>query len=333
MTLPTTQTGPTGTASPHGDEAPRVVAVVLNWNGGEDTLACLRSLRAAQEHRPLPLLVDNGSDDGSVDAALAEDEHLLVLRHGENLGYAAGNNRAVEHAFSALAADWVMLVNSDLLAPPELLARLLDGVAEAERTGTPVGAAGPCLVYLDDPSRIWACGGRVGAGLNVTQLLDHGRLRMGEPGPPRDVDYVPGTCLLISRSGWEAAGSLDESFFCYLEDADWGLRLREAGLRGIVVPAAVAAHGLSASTGGGYSAGRKYMTAVNSVHFLRKHGSLAGWLGLLLFDILLWPVAFLRGLAHGHGAAALAKLKGVVDGLRGERVTASVAHRYARRPS
>ncbi len=309
------------------------MAVVLNWNGGEDTLACLRSLRATEAPRPLLLLVDNGSSDGSVEAALAEDAELSVLRHGENLGFAAGNNRAVDHAFTSLGAEWVALVNNDLLAQPELFLRLLEGVAEAERTGGPVGAAGPCLVYTDDASRIWACGGRVRAGLNVTQLLDHGRLRAGEPGPPRDVDYVPGTCLLISRAAWAAAGPLDEAFFCYLEDADWGLRLREAGLRAVVVPAAVASHGLSASTGGGYSAGRKYMTAVNSVHFLRKHGSLAGWLGLLLFDIVLWPVAFLFGVARGHGVAALAKLKGVLDGLRGERVDASVALRYARRPS
>jgi hypothetical protein len=97
------------------------------------------------------------------------------------------------------------------------------------------------------------------------------------------------------------------------------------------VPSAVAYHGLSSSTGGGYTAGRKYMTAVNSVHFLRKHGNLRGWAGLLVFDVMLWPLALVRALLSGRAPAAWAKLRGVLDGLRGLRVDASVAARYARR--
>ena len=73
------------------------------------------------------------------------------------------------------------------------------------------------------------------------------------------------------------------------------------------------------------------MTAVNSVHFLRRHGTWQGWAGLLLFDVMLWPLALLRALVVGRAPAAVAKLRGVLDGLRGVRVDASVAARYARR--
>jgi GT2 family glycosyltransferase len=315
---------------PTGPET-RVVAVVLNWNGGDETLASLRSLRETRGVRPVPLLADNGSTDGSVERALAEDPTLRVLRLGSNLGYAGGNNHALRVALAEMGADWVCLLNSDLEVAPDTFNQLLAGVRQAQEQGRAVGLAGPCLLYKDRPNVVWACGGRIGPSLNVTQLAGHnGVPRDGEPS---DVDYVPGACLLVSRQACERAGLLDEAYFCYLEDADWGVRIRKVGLRALAVPRARAFHALSTSTGGGYTAGRKYMTAVNSVRFLRQHGNFAGWAALFVFDVLLWPLAWLRAATQGGAAGAVAKLRGVFDGLRGTQIDAEVAARFARRPS
>jgi hypothetical protein len=312
---------------PAGDDgvsAPRVAVVVLNWNGGEETLACLASLERTQAPRPVVILADNGSSDGSLERAVQSHPDLVVLRHGSNLGYAGGNNRALRHAFDVLQADWVCLLNSDVIVAPDTLSCLLDAAV-----ATDAAAVGPCLLYKDRPEVVWSCGARIGPQLNVTQLIGHGQPRRERV--PHPVDYLPGACLMVSRAACERVGLLDESFFCYLEDADWCVRMREAGLAVIAVPGAVAWHGLSASTGGGYSAGRKYMTGVNSVHFLRKHGNLSGWLGLFVFDLLLWPLALLKALPGGRAPGAIAKLRGVIDGLRGARVDAAVAARFARR--
>lgn len=321
-----------GTERPSPRSA-RLVAVVLNWNGGDETLACLRSLRAcAGAAAPRALLADNGSCDGSVERALAEDPGLLVLRFGSNLGYAGGNNRAMRHAFDELGAEAVCLLNSDVIVPPDLFERLDEARGRLQREGgAPLGALGPCLLYRDRPDTVWACGGRIGPALNVTQLLGHGRAYVRAAAETRDVGYLPGACLLVTREADRRVGLLDESFFCYLEDADWCVRMRAAGLRVVAVGDAIAFHGLSSSTGGGYSAGRKYMTGLNSVRFLRKHGTWRGWLALFVFDLALWPLAWVRALVGGHSRAAVAKLQGVIAGLLGGRVDASVAARFGRR--
>ncbi|RKY20507.1 MAG: hypothetical protein DRQ55_07430 [Planctomycetota bacterium] len=312
----------------------RVVAIVLNWNGGDETREALASLRASEGLELVPLLADNGSQDGVLEAELAHDPGLETLRLGSNLGYAGGNNRAMQRAFNELGADWVCLINSDLALPPATLSRLVQAAREWQAAGdAPVGAVGPCLLYKDRPDVVWACGGAIGSRLNVTRLLGHGRAYVAARGRTESVDYVPGTCLLVSRAAWAATGGMDEAFFCYLEDADWCLRMRQEGYSVLAVGTAVAFHGLSASTGGGYSAGRKYMTAVNSVRFLRKHGSVSGWAALLVFDLMLWPLALLRALFLGRASAAAAKLRGVLAGLAGAQVDADVAARYARRRS
>ncbi|GJM22373.1 MAG: glycosyl hydrolase [Planctomycetota bacterium] len=319
---------------PDSGSAPHIVAVVLNWNGGEETGDCLRALRAVEGLRPQILLADNGSVDGSVATLRAEDPEMQVLELDTNHGYAGGNNRAMRHAFGELDAEWVCLLNSDLVVSPGLFSGMAAAVERASAAGgAPVGAVGPCLLYRDRPEVIWACGGSVAASLNVTTLLQHDRPYVPVKAVDHEVEYLPGACLMISRDAWEAVGGLDESFFCYLEDADWCLRLRAAGFRVLATPSVTAWHGLSTSTGGGYSAGRKYMTAVNSVHFLRKHGTWRGWAALFLFDVALWPLAFLRRLPTGRAAGAWAKLRGVIDGLRGVHIDASVAERFARRPT
>jgi GT2 family glycosyltransferase len=337
MAVPKPAPEPCAAGSSDSLAAPRVVAIVLNWNGGEETATCLASLRDLDGQTPDLLLADNGSKDGSTENMAAVDPSLQVLRFGENLGYAGGNNRAMRHAFGEMGAEWICLLNSDVLATPELLQRLLAAARELELSGEgPVGALGPCLYYRDEPDVVWACGGNIRPTINVTQLVDHGRRQgdlagVAKERPPLAVDYLPGTCLLVSRRAWEVVGELDEDFFCYLEDADWCLRMREAGFSVFVVPDATAYHALSSSTGGGYSAGRKYMTGVNSVHFLRKHGTWQGWAALFFFDVALWPLVYLRGLLTGRSRAALAKIQGVIAGLRGRHVDAAVAARFARK--
>src|SRR5262249_23631506 len=72
---------------------PRVCAVVLNWNGRDDTIRCLESLRADPYDRLEVVVVDNGSSDGSPDAVARAFPEARWVRNAENLGIARGFNQ------------------------------------------------------------------------------------------------------------------------------------------------------------------------------------------------------------------------------------------------
>ena len=120
---------------------PRVSAVVLGWNGREDTLACLRSLGRATYPALSVVVVDNASTDGGPDAVATEFPGVRLIRLDENRGFAGGVNVGVAVALED-GADAVLLLNNDATAEPGFLEPLVEALS-----ADGVGAA--CAQILD----------------------------------------------------------------------------------------------------------------------------------------------------------------------------------------
>lgn len=297
-----------------------VWAVVVNWNGGELNLACLRSLVADGLAARRIVFVDNASEDGSLALVQAEFPELRVLENQRNLGFGEAANQGAALALERGAGS-VFFVNNDLTLEPGCLARLEDSLVKHPR----VGAVGPRVLMAEDPSRVWCAGGRLDHRQNLSTLLG-----FGQPDGPRfresrEVDYLPGCALLVRREVLETVGGFDAEYFAYMEDVDLCLEIRKAGHGVRLVGEAAALHKSSSSTGGGYNPRRKFMMGVNSVRFLRKHGGLRAWTGFWVFDVLPLPLLWLAGLVTGRSGAVAAKARGLWAGLRGRRVTAADA--------
>jgi hypothetical protein len=297
----------------------RVVAVVLNWNGGARTLAGLRALEECGARDLRVIVVDNGSTDGSPDAVASEFPRVRLVRLPSNLGYCEGNNAGIREAL-AEGAEYVLLLNDDVAVEPGFLGPLLAAATADPRAG----ALGPKVVLADAPDTIWAVGGSISFGPNTTRLLGHRRRDDGAFDRAGEVDYVPGCALLLRAQALRQVGGFDPAYFAYMEDVEFGVRLRRAGWRSIVAPASRVRHAPSSSTGGGYGRARKYANAVNQVRFLRRHGTPLSWIAFLLFDVLGLPVALARELLRrgGRPDAVLAKARGLLDGWRDRRVSA-----------
>ena len=287
-----------------------LAVVVLAWNGWALTRAALASLarcRVPGDWRVRVLLVDNASTDGTAAAASAEFPQVTLVALAENRRFAGGNNVAVQRAL-AEGADAVMLLNNDVEADPELLARLL--LALAQDPGA--GAAAPLVYFAAPGDRIWYAGGRCVPWLAHSS---HRGLRARDRGQYRAVEptgYLTGCCLLATRAAWLAVGLLDESYFLYAEDADWCLRARARGFRLLFVPGARLWHQVSASSGGAASPWKLYQRLRANLRLWSRHARGAGrltWLPALLVQQAALALALLaRGRAAGAAALARALL-------------------------
>lgn len=295
----------------------RVVAIVVNWNGGVDTLRCVESLLAQVPPLHAVLVVDHASTDGSRERVQREFPQVELLETGANLGYSGGNNRGARRA-RELGADAFLVVNNDVTLEPHCVRELACALDADER----LAAVGPRVLLRDEPTRIWAAGGLLNWRQNLSDLRGFGQLDAEDYRRTLPVDYVPGCAVLVRASALADEELFDDLYFAYTEDVDLGQRLRRAGYKSACIGSVRAWHAPSSSTGGGYNPRRKYMMAVNSVHFLRRWGGRREWLRFLVFDVATLPLALADGWCRGQAKAVLAKALGLWHGLRGRRVSA-----------
>jgi GT2 family glycosyltransferase len=280
----------------------KLVAVVLNWNGGDDTLAALESLDGVET-----ICVDNGSDDGSPDAVAARFPDVDLIRTGVNLGFSGGNNVGIRRAL-ARGADWVLLLNNDAVAGPGLPAAL----AAAADARPDAGVLACKVFFADPPDVLMYAGGRVNLRLGYWGRQDgFGQRDDGRFDALRDVDRATGAAMAVSRAAIERAGMLDESLFAYAEDTEWCLRIREAGFAVVFVPDAKVWHVGSASTGGMRSPTSIYYDTRNMIAVAERHDPRRGAAGAVRRGVVLG--------AHLANARDAAGVRAAVKGWRDAR--------------
>ena len=278
----------------------QLVAVVLSYNGREDTLAALASLRGIDA-----VVVDNGSSDGSADAVAERFPEVELVRAGVNLGFAAGNNVGIRRALER-GADWVLLLNNDAEVEPGLV----DALAAAAVARPDAGVLA-CKVLFADSDRLWYAGARFHPYLGRSRHAGFGK--PDGPGELGETGRATGAAMAVSRAAIEAAGLLDEELFLYAEDLEWCLRIREAGFAVVYVPGARVRHRVSAAAGGAGSPTTLYYETRNMLAVVERHRPLPRGLTGVRRALVVAP----RVLAGRRPRSAWAAIRGWRDYRRG----------------
>lgn len=241
--------------------SPQVCCVVINWNGWRDTLACLESL-VSQDYPELRIVVvDNASTDDSVQRIRAAFPRVNLLRAEENRGFAAGSNLGIRCAL-AHGAEFVWLLNNDILAPEDTLRKLVDEASDAD-----VGIVGTVLKYLDRPGMIQAWGG--GSIVPWTGYARH----FDTPTPLNERSFLTFASVLLRREMLEQVGVLDEGYFMYFEDSDLCFRARDAGWKLRVAAETAVLHKEGGSSPSKKNARLDQIVTASGLRFLDRHGS------------------------------------------------------------
>lgn len=202
--------------------------IIVNWNTRDLLINCIESIYKTIKNLSLEIwIVDNGSRDESVNAIRRKFPDVNIIENKENLGFAKANNQALRQ----MHGRYAVLLNTDTI--------LTDGAIET------------IVHFMDKNADTGICGGQLlnadGTKQNsianiptlATELLNKSLLRRlfpeKYPGKERDlkspveVESVIGACMVVRKKAIDDAGLMDESYFFFLEETDWCLRMRKKG--------------------------------------------------------------------------------------------------------
>lgn len=268
---------------------PHTCVILVNWNGRDDTLECLASLERAAMDNATVIVVDNGSEDGSVGEIRSRHPGVRILAMETNLRFAGGNNEGIRAALAS-GAEQVMLLNNDTTVEPGFLRAMTARLASAPD----IGVVAPKIYYYDRPDLLWYAGGEVSMWTGTMRHLGIREKDDGRFDRPRETTYATGCCLLTRREVLERVGLLDESFYMYAEDADWCARVRNDGYRIMVEPGARVWHKVSVSAGGHLSRFKLRNKFLSNFRFFARHASWYHWLTFPWMNFLMNAVSAIR---------------------------------------
>ena len=205
------------------EAASRLSVVIVTYNSRAAVAAALPALCAQFGPGDELVVVDNASIDGTVEAVREIAPAATVVRSERNVGFAAGANAGAR----AATGDLLVFLNPDATPAP--------GFVEAIRAPRGAWSAWMGLVTAENGRVVNTSGGVV--HFTGIAWAGHAAAR-----GPCEVAFLSGACLAVPRQEWERAGGFGEAFFMYQEDVDLSLRLRLAGGRLGVEPAAVVDH-------------------------------------------------------------------------------------------
>jgi GT2 family glycosyltransferase len=262
---------------PHVD--PLLYVIILAFNDRKAILRCLASAQDLDYPNDHLLVVDNASADDTVSAVRQAYPSCEIIINEENLGFAAGCNVGMAHALNQ-GADFILLLNQDTLAAPDLLTVLVETAYQKPTAGI----IAPKTYFLEPmpdgrPRLLYAGSWRFRLPLEQ-RLPGIGQADSGQYDTPTPVDYAWGHGMLLRAEMLRTIGLFDPAFFMYYEDMDLCRRARAAGYEVWYEPRTHMWHDTPDGARANASQSWRWRYKVNSLRvFYRKHyGRLRGWI-------------------------------------------------------
>lgn len=220
--------------------------VILNYKTSGLVKQSLRNL--AQAHLSMSyevIVIDNASGDDCIKSVEREFSDIVTIQNDVNVGFGAGNNRAIRDA----KGEYILILNPDVAVTQEAINELFDYIKMRDN----VSLVAPRLLNPDGSIQ-YSC---LEFPEFLTPLYSRTFLRkiprfrkkleryrmMNDPHTVvKSVPWVLGACMMIRKSDFDALHGFDDRYFMYFEDIDLCRRIWSSGKRVIYNPKAEMVH-------------------------------------------------------------------------------------------
>ncbi len=221
-----------------------VCAIIVNYNGADDTNACVDSLLRSSYKNLKIIIVDNNSTTGKVKYNnIITREKCEILYQEENLGFAGANNVGIRYAME-LKSAYILIINNDTVVTQGFLTPLIEICDLNDKVGIATGK----IFYYDDRDVLWFGGSYYDKKRCEFKIDGIGRKEENRHNQRREIPFATGCLWLVPTKVFETVGLMREDYFLYYEDADYCERVKQSGYRIMYEPDSVIYHKESRST-------------------------------------------------------------------------------------
>ncbi len=223
---------------------PLVTIIIVNYNGYNDTVECIKSLNNIEYDNFQIIVVDNGSTKSDTASIKYIIDNCCYIFSDVNLGFSGGNNLGIKYAKENFSPEYYLLLNNDTVVKKDFLSKLVIAAEENKDAGIITGR----IYYYDNPMMLWFAGGTFDLEYGIANHVEFNKIDYEKRIPKKEIEFATGCMILVPDKTIEKVGLLDESYFLYSEDADFSRRVRNAGLKIIYEDKSIIYHKVSKSS-------------------------------------------------------------------------------------
>lgn len=269
---------------------PPVSIVIVNYNGYEDTRECLGSIRGIDYNNYQVIVVDNASNDASLERLEPEFPDVTFISAKENLGYTGGNNLGIERA-TETGAKYIFILNNDTIVSENIISVLSSYMENHPDTGL----AGPLVLYYNDPEVINFGGADINRNTSHLTFFNRNKPKSSVKDKVISGSFIYGCAIFVRTDLIREIGGFNDMYFLTAEEAELCIKIKDLGYKLAVVTDAVIWHKVSSSMKAGsmlwsyflfrnklffVSRNSRHMTFKDGMQILRYYG--VNFLSLLI---------------------------------------------------
>lgn len=242
----------------------KVGIVLVNYNGLKDTMDCIQSIKESDYNNYEIIVIDNASTEDAL--PLSSYKNVYYKKLQENVGFGVANNIGAEIAVKN-NCDFILCLNNDTVIKKDTLRILVENTDDETIT---TGA----IYYYAKSNELWYGGGEVSKY--------KGNFRHKKYTTSRNVSFISGCCMMLSKKCYKDIGLFDSAYFMYYEDSDFSLKAVQHGYQLKYVYDAQIYHKVGNSISKTTGLKEYYLTR-NRLYILHKYESYFAWTAIAYF--------------------------------------------------